>query len=94
MTELCSIDILQHTLQALSEKQITSDIFCRTWREQVALLASLPPRYGTVMENLLSRLETASQFSEESCSYSQEDLLASLADWLSKAQLTLAAQTR
>ena len=44
------------------------------------------------MEDLLARLESGSHFTEESCSYSQEDLLANLADWLNKAELTLNAK--
>jgi hypothetical protein len=54
-------------------------------RGETALLASLPPRYGQALEEILSRLESASLFSEESCSFSQRDLLDALGDWLDKA---------
>jgi len=93
MTGIHNLEMLQQTLQDLSRQQLALDTFCRTWREQADLLTSLPPRYAAVMEDLLGRLETGSQFSQESCSYSQEDLLANLADWLTKARQTLATQT-
>lgn len=62
---------------------------CRTWRAQTALLSALPPRFAEAAENILCRLESASLFSEESCSYSQHDLLAHLGAWLDQAQLAL-----
>lgn len=58
----------------------------RQWRAHAALLAALPPRYGQVLEDILGRLESAALFSEESCSFSQRDLLDALDDWLDKAQ--------
>jgi hypothetical protein len=82
---------LQQALTAFSAGQITVDTFCQMWRGQDSLLQNLPARYREVMEDLLGRLETGDQFSQESCSYSQEELLANLADWLAKAQRTLAA---
>lgn len=38
------------------------------------------------MEDLLGRMEAGSLFTEESCSFSQEDLQANLAVWLDKAE--------
>ncbi|PFH08382.1 hypothetical protein BCF11_0736 [Collimonas sp. PA-H2] len=61
----------------------------RTWRAQTALLSALPPRFAEVAENFLGRLEAASLFSEESCSYSRQDLLDHLGAWLDQAQLAL-----
>jgi hypothetical protein len=75
----------------LQHKRITIAAFCQGWRAQAALLADLPPRYGQVMEDLLGRMEAGSLFTEESCSFSQEDLQANLAVWLDKAEQTLAA---
>ncbi len=54
-------------------------------------LAALPPRYGEVWRNLLDRLDSSALFSEESCSFSQRDLLDSLQTWLDKAHSQLAA---
>ena len=60
-------------------------------RQQTALLAALPPRYSDVLLNLLDRLESSALFSEESCSFSQKDLVANLTMWVEKAQGTLNA---
>ena len=80
-----SIAALHAGIQALRGKESSVAQFCVLWRSQDGLLAALPPRYREVMEDLLGRLESGSAFSEESCSYSQEDLLAALDDWLGKA---------
>lgn len=84
-----AIRSLQDALNALQHRHITIPDFCLTWRAQTALLSVLPPRYGQVMEDLLGRMEAGSLFTEESCSFSQEDLQANLAVWLDKARQTL-----
>lgn len=55
-------------------------------RASTELLAALPPRYGEVLLNLLDRLESSALFSDESCSFSQQDLLANLQVWVDKAR--------
>jgi hypothetical protein len=85
------IQALRSTLAAFRHKQITAAQFCHAWRAQSALIAALPARYQQVSEDLLARLESASLFGEESCSFSPEDLLAHLDNWLNKAEQTLAA---
>jgi len=50
------------------------------------LLGALPPLYGEVLLNLLDRLESSALFSEESCSFSQKDLLDNLQVWVDKAR--------
>lgn len=76
---------MQASLNALGQKQIGIGEFCQAWRAQQSLLADLPPRFAEVMEDLLSRLEAGSLFTEESCSFSQTDLHATLSIWLAKA---------
>jgi hypothetical protein len=44
------------------------------------------------MEDLLGRMEAGSLFTEESCSFSQEDLQANLAVWLDKAEQTISGK--
>lgn len=61
-------------------------------RQHTTLLAALPPRYGEVLLNLLDRLESSALFSEESCSFSQKDLLGHLQAWVDKARQVLAQQ--
>lgn len=58
-------------------------------RASSELLAALPPRYGEVLLNLLDRLESSALFSEESCSFSQKDLLDNLQMWVDKARAQL-----
>lgn len=87
-----SLESLRQTLDDLRHKRVAVSTFCQTWRAQTALLAALPPRYGQVMEDLLGRMEASSLFTEESCSFSQEDLQANLTVWLDKATQTLAPQ--
>jgi hypothetical protein len=83
---------LRNALDDLKNKRSTVAAFCELWRTQPALLSDLPPRYGKVMEDLLGRMEAGSLFTEESCSFSQDDLHANLAVWLDKAEQTVAAQ--
>jgi hypothetical protein len=62
-----------------------------TLRGETALLARLPPRYADALEEILVRLESAALFSEESCSFSQRDLIEALDAWLMRAQQQLQA---
>jgi len=55
-------------------------------RTSTELLGALPPRYSEVLLNLLDRLESSALFSEESCSFSQKDLLDNLQVWIDKAR--------
>jgi len=61
-------------------------------RSQDVLLSALPGKYSDVLLQLLDRLESSALFTEESCSFSQKDLLDSLQMWLDKAQGQLAAK--
>ena len=80
---------LRDALDALRSKHLSIHEFCQAWRRETALLAALPPRYKDVMEDFLGRMEAGSLFTEESCSFSQEDLQANLSVWLDKATQTL-----
>ena len=84
-----ALHTLRNSLTDLQENHLAIPSFCRTWRAQTALQAALPPRYAQVMEDLLARMEAGSLFTEESCSFSQEDLQANLGVWLDKAQQAL-----
>ncbi|GIZ50025.1 hypothetical protein [Noviherbaspirillum aridicola] len=80
-----ALGAMRASLQALQQKRISIGSFCQVWRAQSSLLAALPPRYGQVMEDLLGRMEAGSLFTEESCSFSHEDLQTGLSTWLDKA---------
>ena len=74
-------------LQAFERGDHTAATLSTLAREQT----TLPPRYSDVLLNLLDRLESSALFSEESCSFSQKDLVANLTMWAEKAQGTLNA---
>jgi len=84
-----NLQTLHDALNDLRDGEIDVAAFCHAWRAQEELLKRLPPRYEEVAEDLLGRLEAGSLFTEESCSFSQEDLLNNLAVWLHKAEKTL-----
>jgi hypothetical protein len=84
-----SLRTLRTSLDELRQQRLAISEFCRTWRNETALLTALPPRYNQVMEDLLGRMEAGSLFTEESCSFSQEDLQANLSVWLDKAEQAL-----
>ena len=88
---LTTLHTLRNSLDALRNRQTGITAFCLQWRAETALLTALPPRYAQVLEDLLGRMEAGRLFSEESCSFSQDDLHANLAAWLDKAQQTLQA---
>lgn len=91
-TALAQLNILQRALQEAATNPASVARFSATARAQTELLTALPPRYGEVLLNLLDRLESSALFSEESCSFSQKDLVANLTMWVEKAQATLSAR--
>jgi hypothetical protein len=48
--------------------------------------SQLPEKYSIALENVLSRVESSSLFTEESCSFSKKDLANALRVWLEKVQ--------
>lgn len=90
MSHTQTLQLLQESLDAIRQDRLSVADFCTTWRAQSALLSALPGPYTTVMEDLLGRLEAGSLFTEESCSFSQIDLLTTLDMWLDNARKTLA----
>lgn len=82
------LDRMQQALSACERAELPIAQLSTQWRSAAAALP-LPPRYGEVLGQLLDRLEAGALFSEESCSFSQKDLLASLQIWLDKAKASL-----
>lgn len=75
--------------QLAQQQQLPAAVLGQQARASSELLQALPPRYGEVLLNLLDRLESSALFSEESCSFSQKDLLDNLETWATKAQAQL-----
>ena len=82
---------LRSGFEQLAHSQISASALGQQARAATTLLAALPPRYGEVLLNLLDRLESSALFTEESCSFSQKDLLDNLRLWADKTQTQLAA---
>lgn len=85
-TALAELQTLQSQLDALRSGALSVATLSTQARASSALLAALPPRYTEVLHGLLDRLESSALFSEESCSFSQKDLLDNLQMWVEKAR--------
>lgn len=80
---------LQDALASLRAETIRPQAFSESFRSQTVLLAALPPRYTEALHELLDRLESSALFTEESCSFSQRDLIDHLQGWLDQAKQQL-----
>jgi hypothetical protein len=88
MTPTRQLEIFGDGLARVRDGSLGAQAFSTLARAQDQLLAALAPRYTDV---LLDRLESSALFTEESCSFSQKDLLDSLQMWQDKAALSLRA---
>lgn len=86
---MSTLDNLARALADFRAGGIDVHAFARACRAETALLAALPPQFGEVLDALLMRLESSGLFSEESCSFSREDLLRQFDTWLEKARARL-----
>jgi hypothetical protein len=86
-----TLDRMNNALARSPNGQLPQSEMIRLWRSESASLA-LPARFDEVLQPLLDRIEASVLFSEESCSFSQKDLLASLQMWADKARLRLSSQ--
>lgn len=89
---LQQLALIESTLARFRDQACPASTLADAARAQTALLAALPPRYGEVLLGLLDRLESSALFSEESCSFSQKDLVANLEMWVGKARGVLVQQ--
>lgn len=89
---LAALEALQSGLTALRSDTMKASEFSELAQGQQDLLSALPARFADVLWQLLSRLESSALFTEESCSFSRNDLLDSLQMWLDKAAQALAAR--
>jgi hypothetical protein len=84
-----NIAILRTALAALRSDVSTDRAFVKLARSQQDLFNALPPKFEEVWLSLIDRLESSALFNEESCSFSQTDLLDSLDMVLDKAEAQL-----
>jgi hypothetical protein len=64
--------------------QVESKTLITGFRE-IAVTDQLPEKYLMALESIISRIESSSLFTEESCSFSKKDLASALEFWLEKA---------
>ncbi|SFU41081.1 hypothetical protein SAMN05216350_101819 [Polaromonas sp. YR568] len=89
MTPQHQLDAISTALQQLRSDTLGAAAFSQLAAQQHILAAALPGRFNDVLSQLLNGLESSALFSEESCSFSQKDLLDSLQLWVDKAGLQL-----
>ena len=78
---------LPATLDAFRQGTLPLNALVQQWRSTVSgHQPALPQRYQDVLERILTQLESSALFSEESCSFSQTDIVNALGDWLAKAR--------
>lgn len=87
MPHQAALHQMAEALARLQQGRSTIAELSQVWRTQAELLSNLPPQYGSVMHNVLDRLESSALFTEESCSFSQKELLDNLQVWIDKASL-------
>lgn len=80
------IQSLADALQRVQDGTMGVAVWSALARQQSALLAALPVRYQEVLLQLLDRVDASALFTEESCSFSQQDLIDSLQTWIEKAR--------
>lgn len=80
---------LRQSLTDLRTGSLSVVAFVQALPDVSVLLDRLPPRYTEVWQGLIDRLQSGALFSEESCSFSQTDLIDSLTLWLDKAEAQL-----
>ncbi len=87
-TALDTLTRMNEALNACRQGTLSTTEMTLQWRSSASQLP-LPDKFGSVLGNVLDRMESSALFSEESCSFSQRDLLDSLALWSDKARAAL-----
>ncbi len=92
-TALRQLGALQDALTHFSAGHMDAAALSQQARTYTELTSALPPKFEEVLLQLLDRLESSALFDEESCSFSQKDLIDSLKLWVDKAgdKLSVAA---
>ncbi|MGL4574860.1 MAG: hypothetical protein ACRCV9_08735 [Burkholderiaceae bacterium] len=83
---------LQTGLAHFMAGHIDAASLAKVCRGNADITTQLPGAFATVLDDIVIRLESGAMFSEESCSFSQDDLVNELQVWLEKAQQKLAVK--
>ena len=84
--EHLQLEGIAQQVQRLSEGQASIEALIAQTVAADELRRQLPPAFSTVLDNLMDRLQASALFTEESCSFSRQDLIDSLRLWLDKAR--------
>jgi len=82
------LEQLSQLLQGLREGRARLETLC-SLASASELRQALPPQFSVVLDKLVDCLQSSALFTEESCSFSQKDLLANLQLWSEKARAQL-----
>ncbi|HYF17830.1 MAG TPA: hypothetical protein VEA40_08155 [Ramlibacter sp.] len=86
-----SLEFIQQQLTALRGGELPAAEFTQQVRAAAANL-SLPARHRDALDRLLDSLESSALFEGESCSFSRDDLLQALQQWIDASARTLQRQ--
>jgi hypothetical protein len=79
------LQTLRIAFERLRSGELNAHAFSALAASAPSVLTALPPRFGEVWQDLITRLESGALFDAESCSFSQSDLQESIRLWLDKA---------
>jgi hypothetical protein len=86
--DLDTLNRMTAALAACARGDLPQNEMILLWRSGAACLP-LPEKFGTVLGDLLDRIEASALFSGESCSFSQQGLFDNLQLWADKAKVKL-----
>lgn len=90
MSHTATLATLTLLLEAVRNGQADGAAMVHSLRAAHELTTALSPRHRHALDEILTRMESGSLFSEESCSFSQGELRDALAQWLAHAGSYLA----
>ncbi len=76
---------LHDTLDQFAAGTLRAEVLCARFRMAALSWPDLPDRYATVLERLLQPLDTATMIGGESCSFSLDEVVEALRQWLDHA---------
>lgn len=85
-------EALARSLAEFEAGRIDLDTLIVVWRQHGCEDAAIPAKWREVLDGLLMRLESARLFSQDSCSFSRSELLATMREWLARVQAQVQAQ--
>ncbi len=85
-------EMLGRSLADFEAGRIDMDDLIALWRRHGCDDPAIPAGWREVLDDLLMRLESARLFSQDSCSFSRSELLATMREWLTRAQAQVQMQ--